>query len=174
MQFEAVLRTFAEFFEREQIPYAIIGGIAMQAWGRSRFTKDLDIVVPLAEQARVIDYAERIGFETLYVSAAFSNHLRDSEDRVDFMYVNDATAESIFREAQEKAVLGDVTAPVASPEHLAMMKAISMKNATRRVPYEGEDVRLLLGLPGVDRARIREYFERHGMLELFNAIERTT
>src|SRR5262249_46708902 len=34
MQFDEVLRTFGEFFEREKIPYAVIGGLAMQAWGR--------------------------------------------------------------------------------------------------------------------------------------------
>ena len=54
-----------------------------------------------------------------------------------------------------------------------MMKGLSMKNAPRRVPYEGEDVRLLLSTPGVDRARIREYFARHGLLDLFDAIERS-
>ncbi len=173
MQFAEVLRTFGEFFEREGIPYAVIGGLAMQAWGRSRFTKDLDIVVPRTARERVTAFAESIGYETLFAGPAFSNHLRNEEDRVDFMYVDDRTAGDVFGEAQRKPVVGDVTAPVASAEHLAMMKALSMKNAPRRIPYEGEDVRLLLSTPGVDRAKIREYFSRHGLLDLFDAIERS-
>jgi len=62
--------------------------------------------------------------------------------------------------------------PVASPEHLAMMKALAMKNFPHRALYEGEDVRTLLLVPGVDREAVRDYFERHGLLELFDAIEK--
>ena len=62
--------------------------------------------------------------------------------------------------------------PVASPEHLSMMKAVAMKGFPHRALYEGEDVRTLLKVPGVDREAIRDYFARHGLLELFDAIER--
>lgn len=36
MQFEDVLRTFVGFFDRESIPYALAGGLALVAWGHSR------------------------------------------------------------------------------------------------------------------------------------------
>ena len=62
--------------------------------------------------------------------------------------------------------------PVASPEHLAMMKAQAMKNFPHRALYEGEDVRILLQVPGIDRDAVRDYFDRHGLLELFCAIEK--
>jgi hypothetical protein len=52
-----------------------------------------------------------------------------------------------------------------------MMKALAMKNFPHRALYEGEDVRTLLNLPGVDREAIRSYFARHGLEELFDAIE---
>lgn len=42
----------------------------------------------------------------------------------------------------------------------------------RRVLYEGEDVRFLLGVPGVDRAAIRDYYARQGLLELYDVIEK--
>lgn len=54
-----------------------------------------------------------------------------------------------------------------------MMKGIAMKNFPHRALFEGEDVRLLVSLPGVDRRMIRDYFERQGLLELFDAIEKT-
>lgn len=34
-----------QFFSARQIPYAVIGGIAVQRWGRPRFTIDVDITV---------------------------------------------------------------------------------------------------------------------------------
>jgi hypothetical protein len=34
-----------EFFTKQGIPYAIIGGMAVQYWGEPRFTQDLDLTV---------------------------------------------------------------------------------------------------------------------------------
>ena len=174
MRFDVVLRTFIDFFEVEGIRYAVIGGLAMQAWGASRFTKDADIAVDREAREKVVAFAESIGYETLAVFDGYSNHLNSDEDygRLDFMYVAGETARKIFSSVETRRVVGDVAAPVARPEHLAMMKAIAMKNRPQRALYEGEDVRLLLSVPGVDHAEIRDFFERNGLLELFNAIEK--
>jgi hypothetical protein len=174
MRFDVVLRTFGEFFDREAIRYAVIGGLAIQAWGGSRFTKDADLVVDRESRDRVIAFAESIGYESLAVFESFSNHLNPVDDlgRIDFMYVSGETARKIFSSIERMIVVGDVEAPVVRPEHLAMMKAMSMKNRPMRALYEGEDVRTLLKVPGVDRNEIREYFGRHGLLELFDAIEK--
>jgi hypothetical protein len=176
MQFEEVLRTFAAFFEREQIRYAVIGGLAMRAWGQARMTKDVDFVVDLDSRERVIAYAESIGYETLHVSDGFSNHLHkdDAFGRIDFMYASGTTAEKIFGAVVRKGVIGETTLPVASAEHLAMMKAIAMKNFPHRALFEGDDIRVLLNVPGVDRAAIRDYYARQGLLELYDAIEKAS
>src|SRR4030042_5808892 len=34
-----------QFFENNTIPYAIIGGIAVQLWGEPRFTRDVDVTI---------------------------------------------------------------------------------------------------------------------------------
>jgi hypothetical protein len=174
VQFDAVLRTFTEFFEREGIRYAIIGGVAVTAWGRSRSTKDLDFAVALRDQSRVVAFAESVGYETLQVTSAFSNHAHPdgARGRVDFMYLNERTANRVFDKASRKTVLGGDELLVASPEHLAMMKAVSMANNPHRALYEGEDVRVLLSVPGVDREAVREYFRQQGLLELFDAIQK--
>lgn len=174
MKFDAVLRTWKGVFEREGIRYALIGGLAVQAWGHSRFTKDIDIVVDVAMRERVVAHAIELGYETLNISAGYSNHLHPDRDwgRLDFMYVDSVTADRILSAAEPRAVLADLVTPVARPEHLAMMKALAMKNSPMRTLIDGEDVRMLLKVPGVDRAQIRDYFARHGLLELFDAIER--
>jgi hypothetical protein len=61
---------------------------------------------------------------------------------------------------------------VASAEHLAMMKAMAMKNSPHRALFEGEDVRVLLNVPGMDQKAVRDYYERHGLLDLYDAIAR--
>jgi hypothetical protein len=174
MQFDEVLREWRDWFEAEGIRYALIGGLAMQAWGRSRFTKDADIAVDRDASERVIEHAESIGYETIHLSEGYSNHLHPTGrlGRLDFMYVDRPTGDKLFSRATRKVVVNDIAMPVAAPEHLAMMKVIAMKNNPPRAAYEGEDVRLLLNLPGVDLESVREYFERHGMLEMWNAIRR--
>jgi hypothetical protein len=49
---------------------------------------------------------------------------------------------------------------------------MAMKNFPHRALFEGEDVRALLNVPCVDRAAIREYFASHGLLDLYDAIEK--
>lgn len=174
MQFDEVLRTWKAFFEREGVRYALIGGLAVHAWGRSRLTKDVDFVVDASSRERVVAFAESLGYETLRVSAGYSNHEHADFElgRIDFMYVSGDTADALFTAVSEKEVVGGISAPVASAEHLAMMKAIAMKNVPHRALFEGEDVRVLLKVPGVNRDAVREYYRRHGLLERFNAIEK--
>jgi hypothetical protein len=172
MDFATVLRTFGEFFERERIRYAVIGGVAVTAFGRVRSTKDLDFAVEGKEQARVVAFAESIGYETLYVSEGFSNHAHPEPafGRVDLMYLRGLTAEKVFAVTTEKPLLDDRSLPVASAEHLAMMKGLAMRQDQNRVRYEGEDVRVLLNVEGVDIEAVREYYRHLGMLDFIDAI----
>ena len=144
----------------------------MQAWGHSRFTRDLDMVLKRSARDRVVAFAESQGYETLHLSEGYSNHLHADSDlgRVDFMYVNDETAEKLFAGVTVKPIIGNVEAPVPRPEHLAAMKAISMKNSPQRVLMDSPDVQFLLRIPGINRQEIRDYFARQGLLEVFDAI----
>jgi hypothetical protein len=175
VDFETVLLTFVERLEKEEIRHVVVGGLAVHAWGRTRPTRDADFAVDREHQQRVIAIAESLGYRTIFASDAFSNHEHPEArwGHVDFMYLKGPTATAIFEAAVMKPLLPGRQLPVASPEHLAMMKAVAMKNFPHRTLYEGDDVRQLLDVPGVDRDSIREFFERHGMLELFDAIEKT-
>ena len=174
MDFEKVLLTFAGRFEELHVRYAVVGGLAVHAWGRSRPTRDADFAVDRQHQRSVITIVESYGYQTVFTSDAFSNH--EHEDprwgHVDFMYLSGKTAEAVFAAAVMKPLLRERDLPIASPEHLAMMKALAMKNFPSRALYEGDDVRVLLGVPGVDREAIREYFDRQGLLDLFDAIDK--
>lgn len=174
MQFDRVLSTFAAFFEREKIRYALIGGLAVHAWGRSRPTHDADFAVDGSSSTPVIAFAASLGFMTRYTSSAFSNHEHTDPDwgHVDFMYLNGPTADAVFSAVSLKEIVPGRPIPVASPEHLAMMKALAMKNFPHRALYEGEDIRTLLEVPGIDRQAVRDYFARHDLLDLFDAIEK--
>lgn len=174
MQLDRVLTTLVAFFEREEIRFALIGGLAVYAWGRARPTYDVDFAVDASAADRVGAFLSSLGFATVFASSAFSNHEHQDPGwgRVDLMYLRGETAERVFAATSRKELVPGHPLPVASPEHLAMMKALAMKSFPHRTLYEGEDVRVLLQVPGVDREAVRAYFERHGLSELFDAIER--
>jgi len=172
MRFKEVLNTFADFFEREKILYALIGGLAIQAWGRdSRTTNDVDVATDGTQRHKIVQFAESCGFETIHESPSYSNHILGG-DRIDFMYLYGTTATSVLTTAPPRLIFPDVEMPVARPEHLAAMKAMSMKDSPRRVLIDAADVGFLLGVEGVDRDAIRDFFARHGLLELFDGIEK--
>lgn len=138
MKFDAVLRTWKEFFEAEGIRYALGGGLAVHAWGRSRTTYDIDFIVDGAERARALAFAESLGYRAFHISEGYSNHDHPSEDfgRIDLIYIYGATADAIFSAAEPKASFGDVTVPVATAQHLIAMKLAAVKNAPRRMPID--------------------------------------
>jgi hypothetical protein len=174
VQFDEVLRTFSSFFEREGIRYAIAGGLAIHAWGYSRTTQDIDFMVDGAVRERVIAFAESIGYRTLHVSEGFSNHDHPEEHfgRIDLLYVYGTTAERLFASASPQFVAGDVQAPVPTPEHLIAMKVHAIKNAPRRVSIDVPDIEFLMKLPGVDQSVVRDYFDRAGLLRIYDVITR--
>ncbi|HEX7155453.1 MAG TPA: hypothetical protein VF618_28565 [Thermoanaerobaculia bacterium] len=174
MQFQQVVRTFRDFFEAQQIRYAVVGGLAIHAWGRSRTTQDIDFLVDGLQQPRVVAFVESLGYETLFVSEGFSNHLHASKDfgKVDVLYVYGRTADEMFAEAVQTLEVAGVQVPVPRAEHLVAMKVAAMKDAPRRVLIDAPDVEYLMSLPGLDEAQIRNYFERAGLLPLYDGIRR--
>lgn len=61
---------------------------------------------------------------------------------------------------------------VVRPEHLIAMKVRAMKNSAMRVLIDAPDIAFLLTLPGLDRERVREYFSQHGLLKIYDELEK--
>jgi hypothetical protein len=174
MQFDEVLRTFGEFFDREGIRYAVAGGLAIHAWGRSRTTHDIDFVIDGTARLGVIAFAESIGYLTLHASGGYSNHEHPQETfgRIDFLYVYGTTADRVFDASAPRLVAGSTKAPVPKPEHLIAMKVRAIKNAPRRISIDVPDIQYLLTLPGIDRHAVRDYFDEAGLLRIYDVIEK--
>ncbi|HEV3459572.1 MAG TPA: hypothetical protein VHG32_23725, partial [Thermoanaerobaculia bacterium] len=68
---------------------------------------------------------------------------------------------------------GGLELPLPKPEHLAALKVVAMKNDPGRTFQEMADIRFLLQLPQVDRPEVRSYFERHGLGERYDDLEKT-
>jgi len=147
----------------------------MAAYGLPRTTLDLDLVVDGACQDELVRRMEELGYETLYRSAGYSNHT-SPEPRmgsVDFIYVRGQTAEAVFGLVREVPGPGDRPVPVVSPDHLAAMKVLAMKNDPSRAFQELGDIRHLITAAGADRQEVRLQMIRHGLEERYRELEAT-
>jgi hypothetical protein len=174
VDFPRVLATLAEFLERENVPYAIIGAFGLHAYGLGRATMDVDLVADAGAQQVILAFLESLGYDTLHASAGYSNHLHPvpAMGRVDFVYVGGDTGRLLFGQCTRALDLGERRLPVPRAEHLAAMKVQAMKNDPSRTLQEMADIQFLLRLPGIDDEEIRGYFERAGLLERYHEIKR--
>jgi hypothetical protein len=175
MDFTFVLSQVADEIQRRGRRFAVIGGVGLAALGMPRTTLDLDLVVEADLQDELVAFLEQQGYATLHRSAGYSNHLHADprRGRIDLVYVQGGTADRVFAGVNRQPGPGGLPTPVPRPEHLAALKVLAMKNDPSRIFQDLADIRFLLTLPGVDRAEVRGYFARHGLLERFHDVERT-
>lgn len=162
----------ADFFASVGEPFGVIGAVGVAARGFSRTTFDVDIIVRRRLQDDLVAFFESEGFRTEHRSDGYSNHVhRDPEiGRIDVVYVDGETADTIFAGLSMCPGPGGVDIPVPRAEHLAAMKLFGIKNNPQRVLQDLDDVTRILELPGVDADEIRAYFHRYGLENLLDRI----
>jgi len=175
VDFSKVIEALSGFLKREKVRFALAGAFALHAYGLSRATSDVDFVTEAAVRQRLVDFLESLGYETLYSSRGYSNHLHAEAEmgRLDLIYVEGETADRLFEAAETSFRLGGHELSVPRAEHLAAMKVHAMKNDPERTLQEMADIRFLIQLEGVDEDEIQEYFESAGMQERFDEIKRS-
>ena len=156
-----------EFLDVHGLRSAVIGGVALAAYGHPRMTLDLDVVTESAAQDLLIAFMESRGFTTLHRSPGYSNHRHPERrhGRVDFMYVQGRTSELLFGALRHLPGPGGVRVAVPRPEHLIAMKVQAMKDAPERSRQDLVDIGYLLRLPGVNLEDARGYFVKAGLDE---------
>lgn len=167
-----MIETVSGFLEERGLRYAVIGGMALAAYGLPRTTVDLDFVVDASAREPLASFLESLGFETLHTSPGYSNHRHPdpAKGRLDFVYVRGETAGQLFASLRYLPGPRGQEIPVPKPEHLAAMKVLALKNDPSRTFQEMSDIRFLLALPGVNRGEIQTYFERQGLEDRFHEL----
>ena len=130
MDFAKVLAELKSFFDRHGFRHGIAGAFALHAHGISRATGDLDLLVEDKARQLLLPYLDSLGYQRLHASEGFSNHLHQEPawGRLDFIFVDDHTADLLFHRATRMELFPGVGILVPRPEHLAAMKVVAMKN----------------------------------------------
>jgi hypothetical protein len=173
MDIARVLALVRPFFEERGEPYAVVGGLALLAYGAPRATFDVDLLAPRGTRDDFVAFLEARGFATLSVRAGFSNHQHPEAalGRLDVIYVTGGTAETVFAGCAARTIAPGVEVPIPRPEHLVAMKVQSF--ASDRTRYSDlTDLQFLLGLPDLDQAQARGYFEAAGLSDYYGQLRR--
>jgi hypothetical protein len=172
VDFARELEVVERFLATGGFRVAVIGGVALAAYGHPRMTLDLDVVTGTAAQETLIAFMESQGFVTLHRSSGYSNHRHPdrSRGRVDFMYVQGTTADKLFASAKELPGPGGRAVLVPKPEHLIAMKVQAMKDAPERTWQDLVDIAYLFRLDGVNRDEVRDYFAKAGLVDKWHEL----
>jgi hypothetical protein len=176
LNFENVFEVVAGFLKKKDRRYAVIGGVALVAYGLPRTTLDLDFIVESAAQDDLIRFLESRGYETRHRSSGYSNHRHSDYDdwgNLDFVYIGNETSAALFPACRIVTGPGGIQMPVPKPEHLAALKVQAIKNDPARALQDLADIRYLLHLPGVDRLQIKDYFDRQGLGGRFDEVDQS-
>jgi hypothetical protein len=136
---EACLRRLKRDLNAARVPWAIVGGFAVQARAYNRTTLDIDAAVVAADdeaadtlKRRLIGLGYRVlaGLENTDVSRLGTLRLispvrSDVELVVDLLFASAGIEAEVVKGAGEVQVFLDLTLPVATLGHLVAMKCLS-------------------------------------------------
>ena len=170
MNFKKVFEALVSFFEERRIDYALIGAFALMAYGYARFTRDVDFVVRKENKEHIIAFVESLGYETIYKSEGFSNHVHpiSSLGRIDFVYVGESSADKIFSEVRRLKLFKNINLPVASPEHIVALKVFAIKNDPQRFHSEMADIKALMDMKIVNEDTVKRYFKKWNLVDVLD------
>jgi hypothetical protein len=172
---ERVVPIVVDFLKGAGHPFALAGAVGLHAHGISRATLDLDLVTLRQAQDALVAFLERTGYETLYRSEGYSNHVHGDValGRVDVIYVNGETGRRLFAGCRAHLDVAGRRVPVPRAEHLIAMKVQAIKNDPRRTFKDLADVQALMRLPGIDTEEVRGYFQRAGLGDRYDELQRS-
>jgi hypothetical protein len=162
---QSVLRLLAEISEEGRLPILLIGGHALQAYGVSRQTMDVDVLVADADASGVGAALQRAGYAQVVHSEIFARYRHPSivlQD-VDVLFVDGATATRMFEQAT-RWVVGGTTCLVPALPHLVAMKLHAIQSNPQREPRDFADIVELVraNLGGFSQDELRGLCVKYG------------
>ena len=163
MDFAFVFEYIVKEFKEEEINFAIIGGLALQSYGITRTTQDIDFLILAENKEKIKELMIKGGFNLLYESNDILNFVgnKPSLGRVDFLLAQRKYTFAMLKRAQEKDFLnGKLKAKFIKIEDQIGLKIQSSSNDPSRYYQDMADVENLIknNVNTLDKELIREYF----------------
>lgn len=167
-----ILRTIALYCEGKEMRFLVCGGQAMNVYGISRQTGDLDLIVPRSRKQDWMVLMEKLKYLSFQDDERFSRFKPPELAAwpIDIMYVDDATFGKMH-DAGVETDFGTAIARVVSVEHLVTLKIHALKyHQPHREPKDYGDLLALLqtrasGMSHETLERLCERYSDHALFE---------
>lgn len=164
--------------ERLGVAWALIGGLAVGTRAEPRTTRDVDVVVSLADDAAAERLVAQLGAAGYRIHVVLEHHdlQRLATVRlaapgagmpviVDLLFASSGIEDEIVRDAESLEIVKGLTLPVARTGHLIALKLLARDD--RKRPQDYDDLVALLRYADeaeIDRARgaVRSIIARGG------------
>lgn len=151
--FESAACTTANRLDALGVEYALVGGFAVSVRCEPRFTRDIDLVVAVADDdgaEAVVRALVRDGYEVLATVdhdvadrlATVRLALGPGDDVIDLLFASSGIEAEIALAAERMQVLPALVLPVARVGHLIALKLLASDARTR--PQDAVDLRALV------------------------------
>jgi hypothetical protein len=161
--------------KNSELPFLVIGGLAVIAHGYPRDTVDLDYLVRRSGRESWQSALARLGYKVAHEHDNFAQFTSEPGGTdVDLMFVNDSTFDAMFGASLSQDT-GLSQARFPSLEHLVALKLHVLKQQLRhRMLKDMDDVINLLLANRVDlrQENWRQLFEKYGSQDLYEKIAR--
>jgi len=143
-----VLKTIADNLTRGQIPYSLIGALALGLYGLPRFTGDIDLLTEGSYWTLISPIMENLGYTCYQKTGSFAQF--DSElgvlGKIDFMFVTTPDGKDILKRSIiiRDELLG--IHPVIQPTDYLILKLMAIANNPDRSPKDEADILDILKL----------------------------
>jgi hypothetical protein len=165
---ELALAAIRDELARRSRRFALVGGLAVSVRAEVRFTRDVDLVVVVADDsdAESLIYELRSAGYTAVASVEHETRHRlatvrlmsPSKVKVDLLFASSGIEKEVVDGATPIDLGTAGTVPVASAEELLAMKVLSMTDTRLQDRIDAQ--RLLQFTPALDLSRVREHLAR--------------
>jgi len=174
-----MLSIISNNLSEKQIPFCLIGAMALGIYGLPRYTSDIDLLTEENSWPKIAPLMERLGYECYQKTDVFAQF--DSElgiyGKVDFMFVSTKDGREIInRSISVKNELFGVI-PVIQPSDYVILKLMAIANNPDRSIKDKSDLSgffdlykknlLSKSFDDLDVDRIMLFADRFGMERLF-------
>jgi len=177
MDFKLVLEKLIKAFEKENVQYALIGGLALGLWGVGRATVDIDFLIIHNDIEKVDKIMLKLGYECKYRGKNVSQYVSPLKifGEVDFLHAFKAISiEMIQRADEEKIFANTLKIRIVKPEDLIGLKFQAIKNNPSRQQRETEDIESLIRIHknNINWSLIEEYAKILEMEDIYKELRK--
>ncbi len=134
---EDILEKFLKILNKYKIPYAVIGGVACNAYCEPVVTQDVDCVVPLGKIDELVEILKKEGFKVKKFPYSINITQESSDIRIQIQL--DKDYEPFLKRTISKEVMG-YKMQVARKEDVLISKIKAYKDKTRRLSKRTKDL----------------------------------